>query len=88
MLSSNRPVVYSLLTIVVLLLLGIVAMLNVADQRNQRLKDQTTDLKRHLFRQQRQIRTLKEKLEDCDTAHTDRAIRSPAWGRLPTGESI
>ena len=70
------------MTVVLMLLLGIVAMLNVAYQRHQRLEDQATDLKRHLFRQQRQIRTLKGQLEDCDTTRTERSV-STYWNSLP-----
>ncbi len=62
-------------------------MLSVADQRHQRLEDQATDLKRHLFRQQRQIRTLKERLQDCDSTRTDRSV-STSWRQLPTSEPL
>lgn len=82
MLASNRPVVYSLLAVVLLLLLGIMAMLSVADQRHQRLEDQATDLKRHLFRQQQQIKNLKGQLKDCDTMHTER-FGSSSWSNMP-----
>jgi hypothetical protein len=63
------------------------AMLSVADQRHQRLEDQATDLKRHLFRQQRQIRNLKGQLKDCDTVYSDRSV-STSWNSLPASEPM
>jgi len=65
--TVNRNVVYSLLTAVVVLLLGIVTLLGVAYYRHQRLADETTDLRRSMTQQEGQIKNLQERLEDCDT---------------------
>ena len=71
---TSRPIVYSLLTVVVVLLLGIVTLLRVADQRNRRLEDQRIDLQRSFYRQESQIKELKVRLEDCDTLRTNTPI--------------
>ena len=64
----NRPVVYSLLAAIVVLLLGIVTLLGVAYYRHQRLADETNDLRRSLTQQEGQINELQSRLDDCDTA--------------------
>ena len=63
----NRPVVYSLLTVVFILLLGIITMLGVAYQRHQRLEDQTVVLQRNLYQQQNRIKSLQVMVKNCDS---------------------
>ncbi|GAB3510120.1 hypothetical protein GCM10027341_48130 [Spirosoma knui] len=67
---GSRGAIYSLLTVVVVLLLGITALLWVAYNRHQRLEDATIDLQRNLSQQESQIKDLQERLEDCDTLET------------------
>lgn len=67
MASASRSVVYSLLTVVFVLLLGLLALVWVAYNRHQRLVDATLDLQRNLGQQQRQITALQKQLRDCDT---------------------
>lgn len=89
MLSASRGIVYSLLTVVFVLLLGIMALLWVANNRHQRLEDATTDLRRNLGQQESQIRDLQERLEDCDT-NVAIAPTDTAWGATPppTGSRV
>ena len=82
MLSASRSLVYSLLTVVFVLLLGIVALLWVANNRHQRLEDATTDLRRSLSQQESQIRDLRERLRNCDT-HEAIAPGDTAWKATP-----
>lgn len=65
--SVSRSTVYSLIAIVCVLLVGITALLRVASHRHQRLEDMTIDLQRTLSQQEGQIRTLQQRLENCDT---------------------
>lgn len=69
--SISRSVVYSLLTVIFVLLLSIMIILSVAYQRYRRLDDQRVDLQRISFRQQNQIKDLTVRLEDCDTVRTN-----------------
>ncbi|WP_206170540.1 hypothetical protein [Spirosoma pollinicola] len=43
------------------------ALLSVANHRHQQLKDTTIDLQRNLSQQERKIRDLQQRLENCDT---------------------
>lgn len=65
--AVSRGVVYALLAVVVVLLLGIAALLNVAAQRNQRLEDATIDLRRSLNQKEGTIKDLQLRLQNCDT---------------------
>lgn len=86
---TSRSVLYSLLTVVLILLLGIVTILSVAYQRNRRLEDQRTDLQRRSFRQENQIKDLKVRLEDCDTVQNNSPANGlqyiPSFPELDTG---
>ena len=66
--SANRPIVYSLLAVVFVLLLGIMTMLWIASSRQQRLEDATLDLQRNMGAQKDQIDQLHKRLEDCNQA--------------------
>lgn len=75
--SAGRSVVYSLLTVVFVLLLGMGVLLWVANRRHQRLEDETADLRRSLHQQIGQIDGLRQRLEDCMTNNpnaTDTAL--------------
>lgn len=75
---------YSLLTVVIVLLLGILALLWVANQRHQRLADETNDLRRSLDQQNGKINQLQKRLEDCDTADAATTPPDTAWSTAPT----
>ncbi|GAB3564183.1 hypothetical protein GCM10027578_09210 [Spirosoma luteolum] len=64
--AARQETVYSLLTVVFVLLLGIVALLWVAYNRHQHLADQTLELRRNLSEQKGQIDTLRDRLEKCN----------------------
>ncbi|MFD2571108.1 hypothetical protein ACFSUS_10715 [Spirosoma soli] len=83
---GSRGVVYSLLTVVVVLLLGITALLWVAYHRHQRLEDATIDLQRNVSQQKSQIRELQERLEDCDTIDTTPPADT-SWNSIPAVDS-
>lgn len=68
-----------LLTAVFVLLLGIVALLGVAYQRHQRLRDTTIDLQRNLTQRESKIAELKTKLENCDTVQAVTPVDT-SWG--------
>ena len=80
--AASRGVIYSLLTVVILLLLGITALLGVAYNRHQRLEDTTMDLQRNLTQQEGKIKNLQQRLEDCDTVETT-APRDTSWNTAP-----
>ncbi|WP_338872560.1 hypothetical protein WBJ53_28270 [Spirosoma sp. SC4-14] len=80
--ATSKGVVYSLLTVVVVLLLGIAALLGVANYRHQRLEDATQDLRRSISQQEGQIRNLQQRLEDCDTIDTITPVDT-SWGTPP-----
>jgi len=80
--ATSKGVVYSLLTVVVVLLLGIAALLGVANYRHQRLEDATQDLRRSLSQQEGQIKDLQQRLEDCDTIEATAPIDT-SWDALP-----
>lgn len=87
MFSTNQPVVHSLLTVVVVLLLGIMAILGVAYQRHRHLEDQDTDLLRYSSQQEIQIRDLQWRLENCDTIQSA-APNKASWTKLPLPNSV
>ncbi|MBC3787614.1 hypothetical protein [Spirosoma utsteinense] len=60
--STNRSIVYSLLTVVLILLVGMMAMLGVAYRRYQHVDDQRAELQRTLIQQERRIRQLQKQL--------------------------
>lgn len=64
---ANRQLVYSCLTIVFVLVLGVTGLLNVSHNRSQHLQDQAIDLRRNLFQKDQKIKILEERLKDCDT---------------------
>lgn len=68
--SPSRGVVYSLLTVVFILLVGMMTILGVAYQRYQRFKDQAADLQRNLIEQKIRINDLQLLLKDCDTVQS------------------
>lgn len=63
----SRGVVYSLIVVVIVLLLGIVALLEVAYSRHKRLEDTTVDLERSLAQQRAKVARLRKMLADCDS---------------------
>ena len=63
----NRGVVYSLIVVVAVLLLGIVALLEVAYSRQRRLEDTTIDLQRSLSQQRGKVAKLQQMLAACDS---------------------
>ncbi len=69
--AVNRGIVYSLMAVVLVLLVGIAALLSVANHRHQQLEDTTIDLRRHLGQQERRIRDLQKRLEDCNAMQAD-----------------
>lgn len=83
---ASRGIVYSLLTVVFVLLLGMAALLRVAYHRHQRLEDTTTDLQRHLFQQETQIKKLQQRLEDCDTLKASAPIDT-SWATISSFDS-
>lgn len=85
--AVNRGVVYSLLTVVLVLLMGIAGLLAVAYYRHQRLADETTDLRRNLTQQQGQIKNLQERLQDCDTNSSEAPVDT-SWGYVPKADSL
>lgn len=84
--SVSRNTVYSLIAIVCVLLVGITALLGVAYNRHQRLEDRTIDLQRNISLQESQIRTLRQRLENCDTVKAV-APSHTAWNRDATLDS-
>lgn len=76
---ASKGVIYSLLTAVVVLLVGIAALVGVANYRHQRLEDATQDLRRSLTQQEGQIKNLQQRLEDCDTVNTASPVDT-SWG--------
>ncbi|AKD54088.1 hypothetical protein [Spirosoma radiotolerans] len=77
--AVSRGIVYSLLAVVVVLLLGIAALISVASQRNQRLKDATIDFQRNLNQKEGKIKDLQQRLENCDTVRATISNDS-GWG--------
>ncbi|ADB42483.1 hypothetical protein [Spirosoma linguale] len=63
--AVNRRVAYSLTAAVLLLLLGMVALLSVANRRHQRLADSAIDLQRNISQQEKIIKELQQRLDDC-----------------------
>lgn len=84
---ASRGIVYSLLTVVFVLLLGMAALLRVAYYRHQRLEDTTTDLQRNLSQQETQIKKLQRRLEDCDTLQASVPIDT-SWGTVSSFDSV
>ncbi|QMW03054.1 hypothetical protein [Spirosoma foliorum] len=74
--AVSRRIIYSLIAVVVVLLLGIAALLSVANQRHQRLEDATIDFQRNLTQQENKIEDLQSKLANCDTIQT--SVPAPA----------
>lgn len=83
MLPARHEIIYSLLTIVFVLLVGIAGLLRVAYKRHQHLADQTQELRYSLDRQTNQITTLKERLEKCDSIER-RLFNDTSWSTSPT----
>lgn len=79
---GTRGVVYSLLTVVFVLLLGIAALLWVAYNRHQRLENATIDLQRNVNQQESQIKNLQELLQDCDTVQRT-VSPDTSWETVP-----
>ncbi|MCX6218873.1 hypothetical protein [Spirosoma sp.] len=63
--AVNRRATYSLTAAVLLLLLGMVALFSVAKRRNQRLADSAIDLQRNTSQQEKIIKELQQRLDDC-----------------------
>ncbi len=80
--STSRPAVYSLLAVVFVLLLAMMAMLSINNQRHQRLADQTADLQRSVTRQANQINSLRGQLRDCDTMQNGMMTPDTSWNNL------
>ncbi|QIP12194.1 hypothetical protein G8759_05890 [Spirosoma aureum] len=87
MTAASRGVVYSLLTVVFVLLLGIAALLAVAYHRHQRLEDATQDLRRNLTQQEGQIKNLQQRLEDCDTVEVKAPVDT-SWNSSSVSDSV
>lgn len=79
---ARHELIYSLLTIVFVLLVGIAGLLRVAYKRHQHLADQTLELRHSLDQQNSQINSLKERLEKCDSAEV-RLPRDTSWASPP-----
>ena len=69
-----------LLTAVCVLLLGITALLGVAYNRHQRLRDAAIDLQRNLTRQESRVAELQTKLQNCDTLQAAQPLDT-SWGK-------
>lgn len=80
---ARHELVYSLLTIVFVLLVGIAGLLWVAYNRHQHLADQTLELRHNLDAQSDQIINLKERLEHCDSTEL-RLSADPGWSAKNT----
>lgn len=80
---ARHELVYSLLTIVFVLLVGIAGLLWVAYNRHQHLADQTLELRHSLDEQSNQITNLKERLEHCDSTEV-RVLADPGWAAKNT----
>lgn len=85
--AASRGVIYSLLTVVFVLLLGIAALLGVAYYRHQRLEDETLDLRRNLTQQEGKIRNLQKRLEDCDTIDIPATPVDTSWNSTRPSDS-
>ncbi|QJW91424.1 hypothetical protein HNV11_19595 [Spirosoma taeanense] len=68
--STSQRAIYSLLTVIVVLLVGIMALLQVADRRHQRLEDEAQDLRQTIARQKRRIDDLTQQLRVSRAATT------------------
>ena len=79
----NRPVVYSLLTVVAVLLRGIMTVLGVAYQRHQRPEDQTTVLQRNLYQQQSRIKSLQVIVKNCYSLLSTTPADTSRYNTLP-----
>lgn len=77
---ARHELVYSLLTIVFVLLVGIAGLLWVAYNRHQHLADQTLELRNSLELQSSQITNLKERLEHCDSTEI-RLSADTSWNK-------
>ena len=84
--AVSRGIVYSLMAVVLILLVGIAALISVANHRHQRLEDTTIDLQRNLSQQERKIRDLQQRLENCDTMQAATPVDS-SWSTSATIES-
>ena len=73
--AVSRGIVYSLMAVVLILLVGIAALISVANHRHQQLEDTTIDLQRNLSQQERKIRDLQQRLENCDTIQAHHPCR-------------
>jgi Tfp pilus assembly protein PilO len=80
---ARHELVYSLLTIVFVLLAGIAGLLWVAYNRHQHLADQTLELRHSLAAQSDQIINLKERLEHCDSTEL-RLSADTSWSAKNT----
>ncbi|WP_461126946.1 hypothetical protein [Spirosoma aerophilum] len=85
--AASRGVVYSLITVVVVLLLGIAAILGVSYHRHQRLEDAAIDLQHNLSQQEGQIKALRQQLDDCDTIQPAVSADS-GWGTTDRVDSV
>lgn len=83
---ANRPIVYSFLTIVFVLVLGVTALLNVSHNRSQHLQDQAIDLRRNLFQKDQKIKVLEDRLKDCDTLEASPATRYSCHSGLTSND--
>lgn len=79
---ARHETIYSLLTIVFVLLVGIAGLLRVAYKRHQHLADQTLELRHSLNQQNSQINNLKERLEKCDSLDS-RPGNDNSWSTSP-----
>ncbi len=79
---ARHEIIYSLLTIVFILLVGIAGLLRVAYKRHQHLADQTLELRHSLDQQNSQINNLKERLEKCDSLES-RLYNETSWSTSP-----
>ena len=70
MLSESRGVIYTLFVAIVGLLVGISALLWVANTRRQRLEDETNDLYERLLKQTNSVRALQRQLDTCKGEQT------------------
>jgi Tfp pilus assembly protein PilO len=80
---ARHEIIYSLITIVFVLLVGIAGLLRVAYKRHQHLADQTLELRNSLDQQNSQISNLKERLEKCDSLES-RLGNDTSWSPSPT----
>jgi Tfp pilus assembly protein PilO len=72
---ANRPIVYSFLIVVFVLVLGVTTLLTVSHNRSQHLQDQAIDLRRNLFQKNQKIKALENRLKNCDTLEAASATR-------------